>query len=58
MTPTNRFVVNHWLKLSWKFLKHSTGVVLMLKEREGSARRRVQAKSHDNIFMNFLDSTR
>lgn len=61
MTPTNRFVVNQRLKLSWKYLKHGMGVAFMLSSREGSPVTNLPKLSkHDdqNVFMNYLDSVR
>ncbi len=56
MTPINRFLLNHRLKLSWKFLKHGTGVVLGIDKREGDRQQPSRAYISDNVFMRYLES--
>jgi hypothetical protein len=61
MNSRTVFIMSHRLKLSWKFIKHAVGVLLMVHEREGSHYLANSQDSHpkpDNVFESYIESTK
>lgn len=59
MRPYNKFLINHQIKLSWKYLKHGVGVLLMTDEHPADPKNLQTHNMHKdhNVFMDYLELT-